>query len=158
MATPYETIFNRFAQKITDFHLAEVDDFSLDEMLNSWLKSAIIRTRKCEHDLSLRDDEAQEFTEDLSDVEIELLALGMVDAWVTPMLNSTELTLQFVGSKEAVRKQIGMAVPAKGAEVVMHAVLQTFAGIDYDWVKPTPKLQLENLEKGDVIAIKGLGK
>ena len=100
MATPHETIFKRFAQKITDFHLAEVDDFSLDEMLNSWLKSAIIRTRKCEHDLSLRDDEAQEFTEDLSDVEIELLALGMVDAWVTPMLNSTELTLQFVGGKE----------------------------------------------------------
>lgn len=65
---------------------------------------------------------------------------------------------KFVGSKESVRKQIGMAVPAKGAEVVMHAVLQTFAGIDYDWVKPTPKLQLENLEKGDVTSIKGLGK
>ena len=40
------------------------------------------------------------FMEDLSDLEIELLALGMVDAWVTPMLNSTELTLQFLGGKE----------------------------------------------------------
>ena len=100
MATPYEKIYNRFLQKISDFNLAEVDDYSFDEMMNSWLNSAVIRVRKCQHDLSKRDDELQEFEEDLSDLEIELLALGMVDAWVTPMLNSTELTLQFIGGKE----------------------------------------------------------
>lgn len=100
MATSYETIYNRFVQKVTDFNIVELDDYSLDNMLDGWLKSAIVRTRKCEHDLSQRDEELQEFTEDLSDLEIELLALGMVDAWVTPMLNSTELTLQFLGGKE----------------------------------------------------------
>ena len=100
MATPYEKIYNRFLQKISDFNLAEVDDYSFDEMMNSWLNSAVIRVRKCQHDLSKRDDELQEFEEDLSDLEIELLALGMVDAWVSPMLNSTELTLQFIGGKE----------------------------------------------------------
>ena len=100
MATPYEKIYNRFSQKITDFNLTEVDDYSLDEMLQSWLNSSIVRIRKCQHDLSKRDDEIQEFEEDLSDLEIELLALGMVDAWVSPMLNSTELTLQFIGGKE----------------------------------------------------------
>lgn len=100
MATPYEKIYNRFLQKITDFNLAEVDDYSFDEMMNGWLNSAVIRVRKCQHDLSKRDDELQEFEEDLSDLEVELLALGMVDAWVTPMLNSTELTLQFIGGKE----------------------------------------------------------
>lgn len=100
MATPYEKIYNRFLQKISDFNLAEVDDYSFDEMMNGWLNSAVIRVRKCQHDLSKRDDELQEFEEDLSDLEIELLALGMVDAWVTPMLNSTELTLQFIGGKE----------------------------------------------------------
>ena len=100
MATPYEKIYNRFLQKISDFNLAEVDDYSFDEMINGWLNSAVIRVRKCQHDLSKRDDELQEFEEDLSDLEIELLALGMVDAWVTPMLNSTELTLQFIGGKE----------------------------------------------------------
>jgi hypothetical protein len=100
MATSYEIVYNRFVQKITDFNILDLDDYSLDNMLDGWLKSAIVRTRKCEHDLSQRDDEAQEFAEDLSDLEIELLALGMVDAWVTPMLNSTELTLQFLGGKE----------------------------------------------------------
>ena len=100
MATSYETVYNRFVQKITDFNILDLDDYSLDNMLDGWLKSAIVRTRKCEHDLSLRDDVLQEFSEDLTDLEIELLALGMVDAWVTPMLNSTELTLQFLGGKE----------------------------------------------------------
>ena len=100
MATPYEKIYNRFSQKISDFNLVEVDDHSLDEMLQGWLDSSIVRIRKCQHDLSKRNDELQEFEEDLSDLEIELLALGMVDAWVTPMLNSTELTLQFIGDKE----------------------------------------------------------
>lgn len=100
MATPYGDVYSRFLQKILDFNLAEVDDYSFDNMMNDWLNSAIIRVRKCQHDLSKRDDEAQEFEEDLSDLEIELLACGMVDSWLTPMLNSTELTLQFIGGKE----------------------------------------------------------
>lgn len=100
MGTPYEKIYERFVQKITDFNIVEVDDYSFNKMLNGWLDSAVIRVRKCQHDLSKRDDEIQAFDEDLSDIEIELLSLGMVDAWVSPMLNSTELTLQFIGGKE----------------------------------------------------------
>ena len=100
MGTPYEKVYERFLSKITDFNLAEVDDYSFDKMMYGWLNSSIVRMRKCKHNLSLRDDSLQEFSEDLLDLEIELLALGMVDAWVTPMLNSTELTLQFIGGKE----------------------------------------------------------
>lgn len=100
MATPYEKIYDRFSQKITDFNLAEVDDYSLDKMLLGWLNSSIVNVRKREHNLSLRDDEMQEFQEDLSDLEIELLALGMKLAWIDQYLNSTELVLQFVGGKE----------------------------------------------------------
>jgi DNA (cytosine-5)-methyltransferase 1 len=37
----------------------------------------------------------------------------------------------FVGSKESVRKQIGMAVPVDGVRVIFEAVLKTFAGIEY---------------------------
>ena len=100
MATPYEKIYNRFSQKITDFNLTEIDDYSLDEMLQSWLNSSIVRIRKCQHDLSKRDDEIQEFEEDLSDLEIELLAMGMVISWLDQSLNSTELTLMMIGGKE----------------------------------------------------------
>lgn len=38
----------------------------------------------------------------------------------------------FKGSKESVRKQIGMAVPCKGAKIIFEAVLKTFANIEYD--------------------------
>lgn len=38
----------------------------------------------------------------------------------------------FKGSKESVRKQIGMAVPVKGAKIIFEAVLKTFAGIEYE--------------------------
>lgn len=38
----------------------------------------------------------------------------------------------FEGSKESVRKQIGMAVPCEGARVIFEAILKTFAGISYE--------------------------
>lgn len=38
---------------------------------------------------------------------------------------------EFQGSKESVRKQIGMAVPARGAQVIFEALMRSFAGIDY---------------------------
>lgn len=41
----------------------------------------------------------------------------------------------FEGSKESVRKQIGMAVPVKGAKVIFEAILKTFAGIPYEYVE-----------------------
>ena len=40
-------------------------------------------------------------------------------------------TYEFKGSKESVRRQIGMAVPCEGARVIFEAILKTFAGIDY---------------------------
>lgn len=40
-------------------------------------------------------------------------------------------TYAFQGSKESVRKQIGMAVPCLGAKIIFEAVLKTFAGIEY---------------------------
>ena len=37
----------------------------------------------------------------------------------------------FMGSKESVRKQIGMAVPCRGAKLIFEAVLRSFAGVEY---------------------------
>lgn len=39
---------------------------------------------------------------------------------------------EFLGGKESVRKQIGMAVPPDGAQVIVEAVLKSFAGIEYE--------------------------
>lgn len=42
---------------------------------------------------------------------------------------------EFKGSKESVRKQIGMAVPPQGARIIFEAILRTFAGIEYESVE-----------------------
>ena len=96
--TSYETIYNRFLSRTTDFNLAELDDYSLNEMLKSWLHSAIIKTRT-KSDLS-RDDKNEVFVNELTDLDIELLAMGMTLAWLDQTLNSTELTLMMLGGKE----------------------------------------------------------
>lgn len=41
---------------------------------------------------------------------------------------------KFIGSKESVRKQIGMAVPVDGAKIIFEAILKTFAGVEYDHI------------------------
>lgn len=42
---------------------------------------------------------------------------------------------KFIGSKESVRKQIGMAVPCRAAKIIFEAVLKTFAGIEYNHIE-----------------------
>ncbi|WP_125152470.1 DNA cytosine methyltransferase [Clostridium rectalis] len=44
-------------------------------------------------------------------------------------------TYEFKGPKESVRRQIGMAVPVKGAKIIFEAVLKTFAEIPYESVE-----------------------
>ena len=100
MATPYEKVYGRFLNKCTDFNIADLDDHTLNEMIKDWLDSAIIRTRTSS-DLSARDDEVEEFENDLSDQDIELLAMGMVLAWLDQRIQSTEYTNLFIGGKES---------------------------------------------------------
>jgi DNA (cytosine-5)-methyltransferase 1 len=39
---------------------------------------------------------------------------------------------EFAGSKESVRKQIGMAVPPRGVQIIFEALLKSFAKVEYD--------------------------
>lgn len=43
----------------------------------------------------------------------------------------------FCGSKESVRKQIGMAVPCDGAQIILEALLMTLEGKSYESVEPS---------------------
>ncbi|EFU77807.1 DNA cytosine methyltransferase [Lachnoanaerobaculum saburreum] len=44
-------------------------------------------------------------------------------------------TYKFIGTKENVRKQIGMAVPCNGAKIIFEAILNCFAGITYNSIE-----------------------
>lgn len=43
----------------------------------------------------------------------------------------------FFGSKEKVRKQIGMAVPVEGANIIITSIFKTLAGVTYDYIQPS---------------------
>lgn len=98
--TSYDTVFKRFAQKITDYKILELSDDDVIHMMTAWLTSAASKFRRCENDLSQRDDEIQTFTIDLNENEIEILSLLMVSEWLEPQLNSELYTSQFFGGKE----------------------------------------------------------
>jgi len=45
----------------------------------------------------------------------------------------------FFGNKESVRKQIGMAIPVKGAAIILAAILKTFSNDEYKYIEPSLK-------------------
>lgn len=53
----------------------------------------------------------------------------------------------FKGSQEQIRKQIGMAVPTRGAKIIFEAILKSFAHIPYDSVNPNPELVFPKRQK-----------
>ena len=106
--TSYQNVYSRFLNRIKDFNLIDLDDHTLNEMFKDWLHGAIVRTRTV-GDLS-HDDDAETFENDLTDLDVELLAMGMTLAWLDQTLNSTELTLQFLGGKEEKLKQLLLTV------------------------------------------------
>ena len=98
--TLYSTVYKKFLNKISDVKLLELSDDDIQVMLFEWMTSSIAKFKKCQNDLSDRDEVLQQFNVDLLDIEIEILATLMVKEWLEPQLNSTLLTSQFFGSKE----------------------------------------------------------
>jgi len=104
MATPYETVFKSFKKRIEDKDLPLLSEYDQEEMMTEWLDSAIgyieLEGLKIENDLSDRDNDLQEFNADLTNSEIEVIAMYMVVAWYDPKINSLQHTLMFVGTKD----------------------------------------------------------
>lgn len=98
--TLYSTLYEKALSKITDPTLLMLPEEDLENMLHGWLSSAIAKHRKCEHDLSNRDEELKQFNSDLSDVETEILALLMAREWIGQQLLSVTNTLQVFSGKE----------------------------------------------------------
>lgn len=99
--TLYSTIYEKCLSKITDPSLLQLTEEDLENMLYGWLMSAVAKHRKCQNDLSDRDEELKQFNVDLLDVEQEILAILMVREWISQQLHSVTLTLQVFSGKEA---------------------------------------------------------
>lgn len=98
--TTYAQIYERFAQKITDFKLLELADEDVRDMLHEWMVAALPKCRFIENDLDARNDEQQTFDVDLTNTEIEIICTQMVSEWLAPQINSQLYVSQFFGGKE----------------------------------------------------------
>ena len=98
--TTYAQIYERFAQKITDFKLLELADEDVTDMLHEWMVAALPKCRFIENDLDARNDEQQTFDVDLTNTEIEIICTQMVSEWLAPQINSQLYVSQFFGGKE----------------------------------------------------------
>ena len=100
MGTPYEDVYSRFLSNITDYSLADMFTGDLETLMFGYMISSITDFESCKKDLQLRDDDVQEFGEDLDDKEIEILALLMVSRWIRPKLYTADLMKQSLPSRD----------------------------------------------------------
>lgn len=62
-------------------------------------------------------------------------------------------TFRFFGSRESIRRQVGMAVPPEGAQLIFEALFRTLLGVPYEWApanlspegKPVTRQPVEKL-------------
>ena len=99
--TQYSTLYEKCLSKIEDPTLAMLPEEDLEKMLYGYMISAIAKHRKCEHDLSDRNEELKEFKSELSELEQEIIAILMVREWISQQLHSVTLTLQVFSGKES---------------------------------------------------------
>lgn len=100
MTTNFESIYNGFLSNITDYKLAKLDDVTLEENLEQWLRQAISFYPNPRKDLSNRDMKLKCFNEELNDTEIEALAKFMIMSYMNTHLMREDYLSQSLNSKD----------------------------------------------------------
>lgn len=101
MATPYSDVHQVFISKITGYSLLNYTDVEREELLLPYLKSACMKFKNiCKIDITDRDDDLQQFNQDLDEDTIEILAIGEVYYWLNPKVINEENLYNVMGSKD----------------------------------------------------------
>lgn len=97
MNTTFNEVKDIFLSKITDYDICKLNEEELDIELKLKLKSAMAKYSPSDVKF---DDTLNEFDRELSNIEIEILAIGLVSSWITPMINTLSLIKQSMNSKD----------------------------------------------------------
>ena len=110
MTSEYSDIFSRFLLKVTDYNLAQTDEYLANEMMAQWLHSALSYPYVSRMFASIiADDDVEEIeyelknpTSEEADQEFveEIFASGMVIQWIKPQVNSVLNTQQILSNSE----------------------------------------------------------
>ena len=124
----FEDIYNSFHNKIDAYDFLELTEDEINEFEISWLKTAgskpyvrrLFSSYKFDEDEEVIEFEMRYATDDDADLDFvtEILALGMVVAWLMPKVNSMDNIFQVYGSKEEKLRDIVSRFAATGNGVV----------------------------------------
>lgn len=78
MVTTYKNLYDSVYSKIKDYDFIQLTEEITDEILHDYIRPAIVEFEDCDQDISDRDESAQQFNIDLSDVNFEILSNFMV--------------------------------------------------------------------------------
>ena len=90
MGTFYDLIFQKFMHEIDDFDLTSLNEEQMLTENKLTLSKAVSLFKKCKQ-LLTRDDELEEFTNDLTEEEMWILADYMRKVWLDEKINNGEL-------------------------------------------------------------------
>lgn len=90
MATPYTEVYEYFLSKISDYSFLNLTDQELEDDLRIYLRTSISNFDTAKSDLSNRDEILKQFSDDLSDKELDILSNLMVVAYLKSKLITSE--------------------------------------------------------------------
>jgi len=94
MGTPYSDVFDAYFAKVKEDLYLAMDAEELDMELIKILETALPRFLYPKIDLNDRDNDTQEFEEELTNEEIQIIATLMSMVWVESKLTDVEVTRQ----------------------------------------------------------------
>lgn len=100
MATPFNSIYERFYNKISDYSFLNLQQSELEEILEKYLLSSLVKFKKCKKNLSNRDHNLKQFNEDLTDEEQEILATLLCIEYLTSQLITSDLLKPKLGTRD----------------------------------------------------------
>jgi|GEM_PF-1223391 len=98
--TPYSDVYKAFLGEIQDDFYLHAEGDIIENDLNLLLNKAIVHFSYPKVDVRNKNDMLQQFNVDLDVDEIEILATGMVLAWVERELHSVDMLRQSMTTKD----------------------------------------------------------
>jgi len=94
MGTPYAVIYDAYFARVKDDFYQSIDKIELEMELIKIMEAALPRFLYPKVDLDLRDNITQEFQEDLTNAEIQIIAILMNSIWAEKQISDIEVTRQ----------------------------------------------------------------
>lgn len=117
MATTYKELYNSVYSKIKDYDFCEMLESEADAILHDYIRPAILKFEDCSQDLTDRDDEAEQFNTDLTDINFEILSNFMVVEYLDATYIRTTMMLKAYMSTSDFHKYDNKDVLGKVIEV-----------------------------------------